>query len=1389
MMDRCLVAFGLLSALLAPACSQDDGPFLPGGAEQRVVYGTDDRLEYYAHPDLVLRQRTAESVVAMIPPGDMDMSDPDDIQFTAPTLGAAWDLCAGQWFATQPTAAMCSGTLIDDDLVLTAGHCVTDAGDCAAYRWVFNYYYTAAGSLGPVTSADVFSCAELVAQEYTATVDYAIIRLDRPAPAPFAPAPVKLADTALAVDDPVAIIGFPSGIPAKLDSGGHVLDARAGTRDYFIATTDSFGGNSGSGVYDAARDLVGILVRGASDYVRQGGCYVVHVLPADGGGEGEDVTYVHNALDDLCNTVGWPSARLCGTPGDGWCDPCETPVDCPAGWSCQTWTGAPAVSFCAKPCGLPADCDAGHHCAAGGFCEPDLTTQCWDDDVWTYDSCMNRLWLDTDCAACTACAAGACVAALPGDSCACATVIPGASQTLTGSLSGYAADTTGTCAGAGPDRVFELTLTGQADLDVRSTGFDTVLYLRTACPPAGSQVECDDDSNPPGGTGSRITPDNLPPGTYYLFLDAYGSTVGDYTLTLTVTYDCQNTCAPGTRECSGAGWRACVITGNGCYNWGAVTACGAGETCVDGACVAACPEGDPCDDGSACTSGDVCAGGACGGAPVACDDLNPCTDDGCDPATGCTSSPNAAACDDGSDCTAGDVCAGGACGGTAVVCADGNGCTDDGCDPATGCVFTPNALPCDDGDACTSGDACADGACDGTAVVCADGNGCTDDGCDPATGCVFTPNALPCDDGDACTSGDACAGGACGGTAVVCADGNGCTDDGCDPATGCAFLDNALPCDDGNACTAGDVCAGGACGGAPVACDDLNPCTDDGCDPATGCAFLDNALPCDDGDPCTQGDACAAGVCVGGASICQCLSDADCAPFEDADLCNGSLVCQANQCVLDPASVVVCDPSGDTACRQARCDPATGACAPADLADGTPCDDGSACTAGDACAAGACAGAPVTCDDLNPCTDDGCDPATGCAFLDNNLPCDDGNPCTQGDACAAGVCVGGASTCQCLVDGDCAPFEDADLCNGSLVCQANLCALDPASVVVCDPSGDTACRQARCDPSTGACAPVDLADGTPCDDGSACTEGDGCLAGACQGAAVGCTAPDGCHGAECDPLTGGCAYPALPDGSACDDGDGCTLGDACLEGACQGAAVGCTAPDACHGAECDPLTGGCAYPALPDGAPCDDGNPCTEGDGCLAGACQAGANACTCQGDADCAAHEDGDVCNGTLVCQASQCVVDPATRVTCDPAGDGPCRRSVCAPATGVCAPEDRPDGEACDDGDACTTGDACESGACGGLGVDCSDGRRCTEDRCEPADGSCQSTPVADGTVCLGGTCQAGECVPDGDTDPDLVAVSGGGCACGASGSPAGVGLACLGLALAGLLRRRRR
>jgi hypothetical protein len=44
-----------------------------------------------------------------------------------------------------------------------------------------------------------------------------------------------------------------------------------------------------------------------------------------------------------------------------------------------------------------------------------------------------------------------------------------------------------------------------------------------------------------------------------------------------------------------------------------------------------------------------------------CDDGNPCTDDTCDPATGCQHAANSASCNDGSECILVDRCNGGHC--------------------------------------------------------------------------------------------------------------------------------------------------------------------------------------------------------------------------------------------------------------------------------------------------------------------------------------------------------------------------------------------------------------------------------------------------------------------------------------------------------------------------------------------------------------------------------------------------------------------------------------------------------------------------------------------------------------------------------------------------------
>lgn len=131
-------------------------------------------------------------------------------------------------------------------------------------------------------------------------------------------------------------------------------------------------------------------------------------------------------------------------------------------------------------------------------------------------------------------------------------------------------------------------------------------------------------------------------------------------------------------------------------------------------------------------------------------------------------------------------------------------------------------------------------------------------------------------------------------------------------------------------------------------------------------------------------------------------------------------------------------------------------------------------------------------------------------------------------------------------------------------------------------------------------------------------------------------------------------------------------------------------------AACGPGAGPSPSAECSQDAECDDGNPCTV-DACSGGACASGGNTCPCVEDADCAAVDDGDLCNGTLVCDAGNgCVVDPATVVTCPTELDTACSASVCEPATGACVVMHAATGTACSDGDDCTGGDACEGGAC---------------------------------------------------------------------------------------------
>ncbi len=178
------------------------------------------------------------------------------------------------------------------------------------------------------------------------------------------------------------------------------------------------------------------------------------------------------------------------------------------------------------------------------------------------------------------------------------------------------------------------------------------------------------------------------------------------------------------------------------------------------------------------------------------------------------------------------------------------------------------------------------------------------------------------------------------------------------------------------------------------------------------------------------------------------------------------------------------------------------------------------------------------------------------------------------------------------------------------------------------------------------------------------------------------------------PPDGGCAVH-----QQCDDGNPCTT-DACgQDGQCTTAPVVCTEDgNPCTDEVCD---GGCK--SVPNTASCSDGNPCTDGDTCKDTKCEGGSSSCQCATTSDCAAFDDKDACNGTLVCTTAQdgkksCTVDPATIVTCTPP-DAACKKVTCVPATGQCEPGSLENGSPCDDNDVCTKDDACTDGTCGGA------------------------------------------------------------------------------------------
>lgn len=262
-------------------------------AQNKGIYGADNRKDIYdtTNPSFL---ELAKSTAAMIP--NKNLKKPLFKKEYKIKSGVLTDMgiCSSERFSTQLTAANCSGFLVAPNKLVTAGHCMTSESDCSKNKWVFDYKMDSADQSEirvPVSS--VYECKRIIAQALDKTTknDYAIIELDRNVTDR---TPLKFRTSGKpSVGDELVVIGHPTGLPTKIADGAKV---RSVGNVFFTANLDTYGGNSGSAVFNVKTEEVeGILVRGDKDYqYNSGRTCRVSVRCEDEKCRGEDVTHITN---------------------------------------------------------------------------------------------------------------------------------------------------------------------------------------------------------------------------------------------------------------------------------------------------------------------------------------------------------------------------------------------------------------------------------------------------------------------------------------------------------------------------------------------------------------------------------------------------------------------------------------------------------------------------------------------------------------------------------------------------------------------------------------------------------------------------------------------------------------------------------------------------------------------------------------------------------------------------------------------------------------------------------------------------------------------------------------------------------------------------------------
>ncbi len=205
------------------------------GGTKPIYNSADDRRDYFGIYDSNVKE-IAKASVALFKPERISISDyPQGVEIISPTLGEKLELCKSEQFGTQVAGAYCSGTLVKNDTVLTAGHCVgeirkTGVPKVKDITFAFDYFVKSKEDHGPrrIDANYIYRGSELLGGALISRAaggdDWALVKLDRPVSDDVAVPVSKRLKGRVANNASVFVVGYPSGLPLKYAPGAQVTD-------------------------------------------------------------------------------------------------------------------------------------------------------------------------------------------------------------------------------------------------------------------------------------------------------------------------------------------------------------------------------------------------------------------------------------------------------------------------------------------------------------------------------------------------------------------------------------------------------------------------------------------------------------------------------------------------------------------------------------------------------------------------------------------------------------------------------------------------------------------------------------------------------------------------------------------------------------------------------------------------------------------------------------------------------------------------------------------------------------------------------------------------------------------------------------------------------------